>query len=73
MARRVYRLNALDWIALVLVIIGGIDWGLIGLFGIDLIQMIFAGAPVIASIIYVLVGLAALYMIYYAVRPSYVD
>jgi hypothetical protein len=57
--------NALDWIALVLVIIGGLNWGLVGLFSFNLVEAIF-GVGVIATIVYVLVGLSALYMIYFA-------
>ncbi len=64
------RLNTLDWIALVLVIVGGLNWGLVGFFGIDLVQMLFAGVPALANLVYILVGLSALYMIYYAARPT---
>jgi uncharacterized membrane protein YuzA (DUF378 family) len=54
-------LNALDWTALVLLIIGGINWGLIGFFGLDLVAAIFG---TIAPFIYALVGLAALYVVF---------
>ncbi len=57
------KLNALDWIALILVIIGGLNWGLVGIFGFDLVAWIFAGAYVIARIVYILVALAAIYML----------
>lgn len=57
--------SALDWIALVLVIIGGLNWGLVGLFNLDLVKTVF-GATVVANVVYVLVGLAALWMIYIA-------
>ena len=56
-------LNAVDWIAMVLLIVGGLNWGLIGLFGIDLVIMLF-GETQIAGLIYTLVGLAALWSIY---------
>lgn len=59
--------NTLDWIALVLVIIGGLNWGLVGLFKFDLVAAIF-GASIVATIVYVLVGLSALYMIYFATK-----
>ena len=59
--------NAIDWIALVLVIIGGLNWGLVGLFKLDLVNKIF-GESIIATIVYVLVGLSALYMIYHAMK-----
>lgn len=56
--------SALDWIVLVLVIIGGLNWGLVGLFNFNLVETIF-GVGVLTTIVYALVGLAALYMIYY--------
>ena len=59
--------NALDWIALVLVIIGAINWGLFGLAGMDLVNIIFK-TSIIATIIYVLVGLSGLYLIYYIMK-----
>lgn len=56
-------LNAVDWIAMVLLIAGGLNWGLIGLFGIDLVIMLF-GETQLAGLVYTLVGLAALWSIY---------
>ena len=56
--------NALDWIALILLVIGGLNWGLVGVFGYDLIDSLF-GSSIITTIIYDLVGLSALYSIYY--------
>ncbi len=57
--------TVLDWVAFVLVIIGGLNWGLVGLFNWNLVSAIFGGVPVLLDIIYVLVGLSALYFIYY--------
>jgi uncharacterized membrane protein YuzA (DUF378 family) len=57
------NLNVLDWIALILVIIGGLNWGLVGIFGFNLVAWIFGAVYVIARIIYILVALAAIYMI----------
>ncbi|HEU4708712.1 MAG TPA: DUF378 domain-containing protein [Methylophilaceae bacterium] len=56
-------LNAVDWVALVLMIIGGINWGLIGLFGFNLVVALF-GETQISGLVYVLVGLASLWGIY---------
>lgn len=51
-----------DIIALTLIIIGAINWGLIGFFRFDLVAAIFGGMDTAASrIVYALVGLAALY------------
>ncbi|HLD43452.1 MAG TPA: DUF378 domain-containing protein [Candidatus Nanoarchaeia archaeon] len=57
--------NALDWISLILVIIGGLNWGLVGLFDLNLVETILGSIPILPKIVYILVGLAALYTIYY--------
>ncbi len=64
------RLNALDWIALILATIGAINWGLVGLFGFNLVSAIFGGVPFLLALIYVVVGLAGLWLIYLMVRAS---
>lgn len=54
----------IDKIALILAIIGGLNWGSIGLFGFDLVAFLFGGqASVMSRIIYTLVGIAALWCI----------
>ena len=62
----------LDKIALALVIIGGINWGLIGLFGFDLVGWLFGGqGTVISRIIFGLVGLAGIWACtFYSKLPS---
>ena len=57
------RLNALDWVAITLLVIGGINWGLVGLFQFDLVAFLFGGqAAIISRIVYVIVGLSAIYV-----------
>lgn len=54
----------LDKLALILVIIGGINWGCIGIFQFDIVAWIFGGqGAVVSRIIYTLVGLAAIWCI----------
>lgn len=54
----------MDRIALTLLIIGGINWGSVGLFKFDIVAWIFGGqTAVVSRIVYVLVGLAALWCI----------
>lgn len=53
----------LDRIALILVIIGGLNWGSIGIFQFDFVQAIFGEGSVFARIIFALVGLAAIWCI----------
>jgi uncharacterized protein len=62
--------NPVDWIALLLVIIGGLNWGLVGLFNFDLVAAIFGPMSTLSRIVYIIVGLAALYMIYYGLRSE---
>ena len=55
--------NTLDWIALILVVVGGLNWGLVGLLKFDLVAAIFGDMSIVARIVYTVVGLAAVYMI----------
>ena len=54
-------MKVIDKIALVLIIIGAINWGLIGLFGFDLVATLFGEMSVISRIIYALVGISGLW------------
>jgi len=54
----------IDRIALVLSIVGGLNWGLVGLFRFDFVAFLFGGQTATASrVVYVLVGLAAIWCI----------
>lgn len=64
------KLNVLDWIAIVLVIVGGLNWGLVGIFNFDLVATIFGDMSVISRIVYTLVGVAALWLIYTASKMA---
>lgn len=57
-------MSSLDWIAIILVIVGGLNWGLVGFFKFDLVASIFGNMSTLSRIVYDLVGLAALYMIF---------
>lgn len=56
------RLNAVDWVALVLLVIGGLNWLLVGLFGFNVVAFLFGPFTLISRIIYVLVGIAGIYV-----------
>lgn len=65
------RLNTLDWVALVLTIVGAVNWGLVGFFNFDLVRAIFgngitgtADISTLSRIIFAVVGLSGLYSIY---------
>jgi len=55
------KLNTLDIIALVLVIVGGLNWGLMA-FGYNLVTAILGSIPGVVAVVYVLVGLSAIYL-----------
>lgn len=60
------KLSTIDWVALILVIIGGVNWGLIGFFNFDLVAAIFGSASMLSRIIYDLVGISGIYLIFVA-------
>lgn len=49
-------------LALVLVIVGGLNWGLVGLFNFNLVTTLFGEASVLSNIVFILVGLSAAYV-----------
>lgn len=53
--------NWLDIVCLILIIIGGINWGLIGFFNFDLVSVIFGNMSMITRIIFAVVGIAGIY------------
>jgi uncharacterized protein len=67
-ARASFVPNVIDWVALALVVIGGLNWGLVGAFGFDLVAAIFGDMTTASRAVYVLVGLAALYSISFFAR-----
>lgn len=64
------RLNAIDWLALVLVIVGAVNWGLVGVFDFDLVATLFGDMSALSRIVYTLVGLGGIWVIYLAYRAG---
>jgi len=64
------KMNAMDWIVWILLFVGGLNWGLVGLFKFDLVNSItggdvsYDGVSTFGMIIYLLVGLAALWSLF---------
>ena len=54
-------MKIIDTIALILIIVGALNWGLVGLFNFNLVETIFGGFNIISKIIYSLVGVAGLW------------
>ena len=55
-------MKALHMATFILVIIGALNWGLVGLFGFNLVSAIFGAASGLESLVYILVGLSAVYI-----------
>ncbi len=58
------KMKALNLIAFVLVVVGGLNWGLVGLFNFDLVAAIFGAMSGIARVVYILVGLSAIWVLF---------
>jgi uncharacterized membrane protein YuzA (DUF378 family) len=56
----------LGMIAFILVVIGALNWGLVGIFNFDLVAFLLGDMSMISRIVYTLVGLSGLYMIFTA-------
>ena len=55
---------ALKRIALLLALIGGINWGLVGAFKFNLVEFLFGFMPILIPIIYIIVGVSACYALF---------
>jgi hypothetical protein len=62
--------RALNFVVLLLIIIGGINWGLIGLANFNLVDTILVANSIVSKIVYVLVGLSALYALTFFSKVS---
>jgi hypothetical protein len=51
-------------VTLVLLIIGGLNWGLVGVLNLDLVKAVFGDMSLISRVVYALVGLSAVYAIF---------
>lgn len=60
------KMDSISWLALILIIIGGLNWGLVGFFNYNLVAGIFGVGSTLAAIIYDLVGLSAIWITYKA-------
>ena len=56
-------MKGLDYTALTLVIIGAINWGLIGLFRLDLVSLLFGNMTWLSRVVYTLVGISGMYLL----------
>jgi uncharacterized protein len=63
-------LSGLGLLVLLLLILGAINWGLIGIFGFNLIMAIFVHVPILAKVVYILIGFSGLYALFMFFRPK---
>lgn len=66
-------MKTLNCTVLLLIIIGAVNWGLIGFFGIDLVKTIFGDMTIVSRIIYAIIGIAGLYAITFFTRIAIDD
>ena len=58
-------MKTIDWVAMILVIVGGLNWGLVGALNYNLVESLLGTWPIVVKTVYVLVGLGALYSVYH--------
>ena len=64
------KMKAIDWIFFVLLVVGGLNWGLVGLANFNLVTTIFGEGSALARIVYSLVGVSAVYLLVSASMKS---
>lgn len=57
-------MNNLKMLAWILVLVGGLNWGLVGFFNFDLVASIFGDMTTVSRVVYDLVGLSAVYLLF---------
>lgn len=65
------RTSYLDWVSLILVVVGALNWGLFGVGMLidanwNLVNLVFGTIPTLEAVVYLLVGLAGVYELYFA-------
>ncbi|MFH1783629.1 MAG: DUF378 domain-containing protein [bacterium] len=56
------KLNLIDWIAIILVLIGALNWGLVGIFNFNLVSAILKDRSILATVLYGLIGVSSIYV-----------
>lgn len=51
-------------VAIILVLIGGINWGLVGLLNLDLVALLLGSMPIVQKLVYIVIGLSAAFVIF---------
>jgi uncharacterized membrane protein YuzA (DUF378 family) len=56
-------MKVLHMVAFLLVVVGALNWGLVGLFNLNLVSLLVGSVPMVEKVVYVLVGLSAVYLL----------
>jgi uncharacterized membrane protein YuzA (DUF378 family) len=56
-------MKTLKWLCFILVVIGALNWGLVGLFNFNLVEVLFQEGSLLTRLVYILVGIAAVVLI----------
>jgi uncharacterized protein len=59
------NLSGLSLTVVLLLILGAVNWGLIGIFGFNLIAVVFAHVPVLGKVLYILIGISGICALYH--------
>ena len=65
-----YKLNIIDKLSFICVLIGAVNWGLLGLLNFNLVSAIFGAVPFLARVIYILIGISAVNIIVFIFRSK---
>lgn len=57
------RITGVDWLFIVLLVVGGLNWGLVGLFDFNLVAALFGADTFLSNLIYIVVGVSAAYVL----------
>lgn len=66
------KLNKIDWVALTLVLVGGLNWGLVAV-NWNLVDALFGAGSTLSMVVYGLVGVASLYVIFFTCKKCMAD
>lgn len=55
------NMSELEWAAWGFVVLGAVNWGLVGAFGFDLLMTVLGTSPMLVRVVYILIGLSGLY------------
>jgi uncharacterized membrane protein YuzA (DUF378 family) len=66
-------MKTLYWITLILLVVGGLNWLLVGLFDFDLVAAVFGEMSALSRLVYVVVGLSAITVLGLSMRPAHAE